>query len=247
MSLRLVKLAAALQQKKFRNKEQLFVAEGEKLVLDLLSDFEAKHILCLESWATEHPDIKTTVISEALLKKATGLKHPSSVLALFKIPQHLPFTAEELPALVLDTLQDPGNLGTIIRTAAWFGIRHIVCSPETVDVYNPKVIQATMGALARVQIHYQPLAPFLKQLQAQRMAIYGTFLEGASIYQTKIPAKSVIVIGNEGQGISEEIRALVSHPIHIPAGGEKHPESLNASVSAAIVCSEIARELFKVE
>lgn len=242
MSLRLAKLAASLQYKKYRNREQLFIAEGEKLVLDLLSSFTAKHVLCTEEWAAQHPDISTIIISENLLKKATSLKNPTSVLGIFHIPKEKKFNEEELPALILDGIQDPGNLGTIIRTAAWFGIRHIICSLETADAYNPKVVQATMGALAMVQIHYRPLASFIEQLRNNGIATMGTFLEGDNIYQTQIHKKSAIIIGNEGKGISHELKPLITHSIHIPRFAKKGPESLNASISAAIICSEMARQ-----
>lgn len=241
MSQRLVKLAASLQQKKIRTKEQLFIAEGEKLVIDLLSTFKAKHILCSEEWAEIHTELHTTVVTQAALKKASALKHHSPVIGVFEIPKPKPFKVEELPALALDTLQDPGNFGTIIRTAAWFGFKHIICSPDTVDIYNPKVVQATMGALSMVQIHYIPLPSFFEELKAENIAIYGTYLEGENIYKTQFKRKSIIVIGNEGQGISKELKSYINTPIHIPAFTNNAPESLNASVSAAIVCSEMAR------
>lgn len=241
MSQRLVKLAASLQHKKFRTKEKLFVAEGEKLVIDLLKSFSPRAILCSEDWAQKHKELNTNVLPESSLKKASSLKNNTPVVGIFEIPEEQDFKIEELPALVLDTLQDPGNMGTIIRTAAWFGIRHIICSPETVDIYNPKVVQATMGALSMVNVHYLYLPPFLAQLKEQNIAIMGTFLEGKSIYKTRFQKKSVIVVGNEGQGISKEVSQYVNLPIHIPSFGQSHPESLNASVSAAVVCSELAR------
>lgn len=241
MSLRLVKLAASLQHKKYRSKENLFVAEGEKLVLDFLDFFSPKCILALEEWANKYPEISTVVVSKTLLKKASSLQHPASVLAIFHTPEQKPFNTSELPALVLDTLQDPGNFGTIVRTAAWFGIHHIICSPETADVYNPKVVQATMGALPLVTVHYQPLAPFLRQMNEEGIITIGTFLQGKNIYQAQIPKRSIVVIGNEGKGISEALQPLINLPVHIPKLGTKSPESLNAAISAAIVCSEIAR------
>ncbi len=241
MSQRLVKLATSLQHKKFRNKEKLFVAEGEKLVLDLLADFQPKYLLCTKEWATKHQNMKTTVIAESLLKKASSFKNVSPVIGLFQIPKSKPVSFREFPFLVLDTIQDPGNLGTIIRTAAWFGIKHIFCSEETVDTYSPKVVQATMGALGKVEVHYLPLAPFMEELQAKDISILGTFLEGEDIYKTSLPKKSAIVIGNEGRGISEELKPFINHPIHIPAFTPNPPESLNASVSVAIVCSELMK------
>ncbi len=243
MSQRLVKLAASLQKKKFRNKEQLFVAEGEKLVNDLLQKLPARYLLCNEEWASQHSDLPTTIISEVLMRKASALKTYTPVLGIFEIPKAQTFTTDKLPALVLDTIQDPGNLGTIIRTAAWFGIKQIICSPETADIYNPKVVQATMGALTMVNINYEPLLPFLQKMQEKNIPISGTFLEGRNIYDTTFPKNSIIVFGNEGQGISKELKPFINNPITIPAFGSEHPESLNASVSVAIVCSEIAQTI----
>ncbi len=243
MSQRLVKLAASLQKKKYRNKEQLFVAEGEKLVNDLLKKLIARHLLCNEEWASQHPNLKTTIISETLMHKASALKHHTPVLGIFEIPKAQTFTTDELPALVLDTIQDPGNLGTIIRTAAWFGIKQIICSPETADIYNPKVVQATMGALKMVNINYEPLLPFLQKMNEKNVPIFGTFLEGKNIYDTTFPKDSIVVFGNEGQGISKELKPFIHNPITIPAFGTEHPESLNASVSVAIVCSEMAQTI----
>ncbi len=243
MSQRLVKLATSLQHKKFRNKEQLFVAEGEKLVLDLLAYFKPRHLLCTKDWAIKHQTLTTTVVEEQLLKKASSFKTASPIIGLFEIPNAKEFSLKELPTLALDTIQDPGNLGTIIRTAAWFGIKHIFCSPETVDMYSPKVVQATMGALGKVEVHYLPLAPLMKELCLKDIPILGTFLKGENIYKTTLPKKSVIVIGNEGQGISEELKPFINRPIHIPSFTQNPPESLNASVSTAIVCSELMRTI----
>lgn len=143
----------------------------------------------------------------------------------------------------MDTIQDPGNLGTIIRTCAWFGIKHIICSRETADIYNPKVVQATMGALGAVSVHYLDLENFLKEMHEEKVAIFGTFLEGKSIYKTEFQKQSIIVIGNEGSGISTNLKPFINCPIHIPAFGKNAPESLNASISTAIVCSEMIRTI----
>lgn len=243
MSQRLIKLAASLRHKKYRKKENLFVAEGEKLVSDLMQKLQVRHILCTQTWAEQHNALQTTIISETQMNKASTLKHHSPVLAIFEIPEKQPFAFNELPALILDTIQDPGNLGTIIRTAAWFGIKHIICSPETADIYNPKVIQATMGALTMAQVHYQPLQPFLREVQEKNIPILGTFLEGENLYKTNLSKNCVIVFGNEGKGISKELKKIINKPITIPAVATEHPESLNASVSVAIVCSEITKTI----
>ncbi len=241
MSQRLIKLAASLQHKKYRIRENLFVAEGTKLVLDLIEKGKVKYILCTEKWANTYPHLPTMIVNEQQLKKASSLQTVTPVIGIFEIPEVHTFDYEEFPVLILDTIQDPGNLGTIVRTAAWFGIKHIVCSPETVDIYNPKVVQATMGALALVTMHYEHLTSILEKLQEKNIPIYGTFLEGNNIYQTQLSRKSAIVIGNEGKGISKELHSFINTPIHIPAFSAEHPESLNASVSTAIVCSEVMR------
>lgn len=241
MSQRLVKISTSLQQKKYRNKYGLFVAEGEKLVLDLLDRMKVKDILCTEQWAENHQDLQTTPISEQLLKRASSLKTPTEVIALFEIPPQKPLETSQFPLLILDRIQDPGNLGTIVRTCAWFGISHIVCSTDTVDIYNPKTIQATMGALGMVSVHYQELRPLLQTLKEQDIPIYGTFMEGDNLYKTSLKRKSAIIIGNEGQGISIELMPLITKSISIPPLGTTHPESLNASISAGILCSELAR------
>lgn len=241
MSQRLVKISASLQQKKYRNKYELFVAEGDKLVLDLLERMTVSDILCTEDWAKKHQKLKTTIVSEQLLKKASSLKTPTEVIALFEIPQQKSFDTSQLPVLVLDRIQDPGNLGTMVRTASWFGISHIVCSTDTVDIYNPKTVQATMGALGMTSVHYRELVPFLHSLQEENIPIYGTFMAGESIYKTPLERKSAVIIGNEGQGISEELVPLITSPISIPTPQNIHPESLNASISAGILCYELAK------
>ncbi len=210
-------------------------------MLDLLKHFQPTQLLCTEEWANQHPKLPSTIVETPQLKKASSFKTVASVIGLFKIPKPKAFSLNELPILILDTVQDPGNLGTIIRTAAWFGIKHIFCSPETVDVYSPKVVQATMGALGKVAVHYQSLPPFLERLQTKGISIFGTFLEGENIYKTDLPQQSAIVIGNEGKGISDELKPFINYPIHIPAFTKNPPESLNASVSTAIVCSELMR------
>ena len=196
----------------------------------------------------ENPDIQAKEIIRADkddLRKASFLKTPQDVIALFYQPEYKldPDNLKDKLSLVLDTVQDPGNLGTIIRLADWFGIDDIICSPETVDCFNPKTVQATMGAIARIRVHYTPLAPFLKELS--HMNIYGTFLEGDDIYKEKLSTSGLIVMGNEGNGISDEIRSLINKELHIPAFpvGKQTSESLNVAIATAIICSEFRRNI----
>jgi len=247
-----LKLIASLQMAKFRHEHQLFVAEGTKLVCDLQAsgatiDFLAATSAWLKAYNVHAAE--TVACDEDDLKKASFLKTPPQVLALVRMPQSLPDVAPSPNALViaLDEVQDPGNMGTIIRLADWFGIGTIVCSKGTVDCYNPKVVQATMGAIARVNICYTSLADYLSAARKQGIAVYGTFLEGNSIYAENLTQNGIVVLGNEGKGISAEVGALVSNKLLIPdfAASNAKPESLNVSIAAAIVCSEFRRRSVK--
>ena len=179
----------------------------------------------------------------ANLEKFSSLTTPQEVIALVKIPQWPVLQTQQLAnsfSLVLDGIQDPGNLGTIIRTADWFGIGNIICSDDTVDAYNPKVVQATMGSLARVKVHYTNIATFLK---AAKLPIYGALLDGENIYKTDFGTEGLIVMGNEGNGISADIEALIQKRVTIPQLGKA--ESLNVAIATAIFCSELSRKTFK--
>ncbi len=239
-----IKLIQSLNQKKQRSELKLFVVEGKKQVTELLTS--NYHINCLVAtpiWADAHAqDIKNNteliVVSADELKKASLLQAPQEVLALVDIPE-LEFSTNILNSnltIVLDGIQDPGNLGTIIRIADWYGIKNIVCSPDCVDVYNPKTIQATMGSFARVNVYYQDLKNILTQTT---LPIYGALMDGVSIHETQLPKHALLVIGNEGKGISEDILPLISHPITIPKFGGA--ESLNAAIATAIICDGFAR------
>ena len=231
-----VKLIRSLQQKKYRDELGLFVAEGEKCVQELAKSFE------LVTLVREGENATRTEIEQM-----SGLRTPQGVIGVFKKPSavsHQPSASEDL-VLALDGIQDPGNLGTIIRTCDWFGVHEIVCSKDTADCYNPKVVQATMGALSRVRIHYVDLPKWLKQFEGP---IYGTLLDGENMYEVveKREAKSersVIVMGNEGNGISEAVRRLITRPILIPSypKNAETSESLNVSIATAIVLAEFRR------
>ena len=233
-----IKLIKSLESKKFRKREGLFVAEGPKVVGDLLRAGYQPHAI----FSTEpHPDAE--LITDDELHRISFLQHPQEVLAVFHIPTPQESSNFHLPAdicLALDGVQDPGNVGTIIRIADWFGITHIYCSPDTADVYNPKVVQATMGSLAHVQITYCDLVPLLREAA---VPVYGTLLDGQDIYQQPLSREGVIVMGNEGNGISPEVRQLVSHKLLIPNFNKnaETAESLNVAIATAITCSEFRR------
>ena len=226
-----IKLVRSLQQKKFRDEKGLFVAEGEKCVEELRKGFEL-YLLFNRDNATERE-----------IEQMSGLRTPQGVIGVFKQKSPQPATADSKLTLALDGIQDPGNLGTIIRTADWFGITDIVCSLDTCDCYNPKVVQATMGSLARVRIHYSNIESWLvNQSTEDSIPIYGTLLEGKNIYKEKLEKKAIILMGNEGNGISDEVRKLITHPLLIPAFRQgDHAESLNVGIATAITLSEFCR------
>ncbi len=243
-----IKYIRSLEQKKYRKEEKAFLAEGHKLVGDLSGHFECRLVAATSTWLESHPDIKADEIvevSEEELKKASLLKTPQDVLAVFRIPETDPGTRDIAGSLclALDDVQDPGNLGTILRTADWFGIRHVFCSIGTADAYNPKTVQATMGALARVRIHYCDLKDLIGTLPD--MPVYGTFLDGKNIYGQELTPHGLIVMGNEGKGISQEMEKLVNRRLLIPnyPQGEETSESLNVATATAIVCAEFRRRM----
>lgn len=244
-----IKLIRSLEQKKYRTKEGVFVAEGPKVVGDLLEAMRPRKVFATSEWlssnGTRGIDVET--VSEEELSRISFLQHPQQVLALFPIPTYEESDnyAEILKGkltLALDSVQDPGNLGTIIRIADWFGIETILCSHETADVYNPKVVQATMGSIARVRIFYTDLVETLERL-SHTMPVFGTFLDGESIHDRHLPDEGIIVMGNEGKGISEEVAQLVKERLLIPnyPKGRQTADSLNVAIATAIVCAEFRR------
>ena len=265
-----IKLVRSLEQKKYRQREGLFVAEGPKVVGDLLAaGFEARAVFATEEWistiASQSASLAqyvapyTTPVSPDELRKLSFLQHPQQVLAVFRLPSL--FTLHPSPVavhpspptpklsrlvLALDGIQDPGNLGTIIRVADWFGIGRIYCSQDTADAWNPKVVQATMGSIARVYIIYCDLPELLARLTKEyaevglSFPICGTVLDGDNIYTADLPSEAVIVMGNEGNGISQPVRSLLTHRLLIPAF-HSGPESLNVAIATAITCSEFRR------
>ena len=227
-----IKFIRSLQHKKVRDEAGMFVAEGSKCVEELKKGFE----LVLE--------VTPNNASETEIAQMSGLKTPQGVIAVFK--KHITNDKSQIAngelVLALDGIQDPGNLGTIIRTCDWFGVHQIICSSDTADCYNPKVVQATMGSLTRVNLTYTDLPQWLAQ---QQCPIYGTLLNGKNIYQSKIENQEsrIIVMGNEGNGISQAVRELITHPILIPSYPEnaETSESLNVAIATAIVLAEFRR------
>jgi len=235
-----IKLITSLGQKKYRQKNGLFVAEGIKVIQELLnSDFQLEKLFACEAIFDVSED-QFVLADVRDLKKMSFLKTPQTALALFKIPQQdLEEVLDEL-TVVLDGVRDPGNLGTIIRLCDWFGVKNLVCSKDTVDCFNPKVIQSTMGSITRVNVVYKNLAEFL---QSQDLVSYGTFMEGENVYQKKLRQKAVLVMGNEANGISLEIEKLISEKISIPQFGQsQETESLNVATATAIFLSEFRRK-----
>lgn len=235
-----IKSVKQLEHKKHRHAQQLFVAEGPKVVGDLLKcGFEAIQLFATDGWIVEMPSSpRVQYVTDEELRKLSFLQHPQNVLGVFSIPQ--PKEPEPLIdglVLALDDIQDPGNLGTIIRIADWFNISTIFCSEDTADAWSPKVVQATMGSIARINIIYTDLR---KLIAKSRVPVYGTLLDGKNIYEQELSDKGIIVMGNEGNGISPNIRRLVTDRLLIPQYHEG-PESLNVAIATAITCSEFRR------
>jgi len=240
-----IKYVKQLEQKKYRLREKAFVAEGPKVVGDLLAaGYRPLQLFATQTWADSHHEAldvcgcHDNVVSADELRKVSFLQHPQQVLAVFPIPQPEPVVQQSDLVLALDNVQDPGNLGTIIRIADWFGIDTIVCSADTVDAWSPKVVQATMGSIARVHIFYNDLSAFLS---SSPLPVYGTFLDGSNIYEQQLPQQAVIVMGNEGNGISQQVRQLITHRLLIPSF-RPGAESLNVAIATAITCSEFRRQ-----
>lgn len=244
-----LKSIRSLEQKKTRDETGLFLAEGHKLVDDLLPLLPCRMLLHTSDWQPAvplPPHTESQEVSQETLERASLLRNPQAVLGVFEQP-NIRFKPEDVQRsllLALDTIQDPGNMGTILRIADWFGIKRVLCSPGTVDVYNPKVVQASMGAIGRIEVLYTELTAFLP---ATGMPVFGTFLEGEPIALVNLPAEGIIVMGNEGNGISPEVEACVTRKLHIPAypPGASGSESLNVAVATAIVCHEFRRNVGK--
>jgi TrmH family RNA methyltransferase len=232
------KLITSLKQKKYRLKHHLFIAEGTKVVDEFLhSNFELDQLFCVDN--SPYSNIENCyLVSDAILKKISTLKTPNNVVAIFKIPKVQKLKNDGL-ILVLDGVNDPGNLGTIIRLCDWFGVDQLICSENTVDCYNTKVVQATMGSLTRVSIVYTAIENYLKNTQ---LPIFATLMDGENVYKSNLPKSGVLVMGNEANGISEQILNLTNNAISIPRFGNlQQTESLNVATATAILLSEFKR------
>ena len=241
-----IKFIKSLSIKKYRDESGCFLAEGNKLVADLLPYFDCDLLIYESSWLATQGNIQASQLIEVEpegISKISLLKNPQQVLAVFRQAQYELEYADLLGNinLVLDCIQDPGNLGTIIRIADWFGIENIICSSDSADVYNPKTVQATMGALARVKVHYAGLSDFLKKNKT--LPVYGTFLDGEDIYTKNLSKEGLIIMGNEGNGISSSIEKFVTDKLYIPnfPANKATSESLNVAVATAITCAEFRR------
>ena len=248
-----IKLIKSLAQKKYRNLHNLYVVEGEKIVKECLTSGRVVEHLILTSSLSEEIEKELlknvqeiSIIDERDLQKVSLLSTSGRAIAVMPIPEEMekmPNVENEL-SLVLDTIQDPGNMGTIIRIADWYGIKNIFCSKNTVDQYNPKVLQSTMGSFLRVNVHYCELLELLEKYSEKvGFKIYGTFLDGDNLYEEPIQAKGFIVIGNESKGVSEILAPKITQRLFIPGypPGQQTAESLNASIATALVCAEFRR------
>jgi len=234
-----IKLITSLKQKKYRQQYGFFVVEGVKTTKELLlSHFELHSLYTTETF---NIDAKNEIlISESELKHISFLKTPNKALAIFKIPESKPIKNNKL-IVALDSIRDPGNLGTVIRLCDWFGVTDLVCTKETVDCFNPKVIQATMGSITRVNVTYLNLITFLEESE---QPILGAFMDGENVYKAKLPENGILVMGNEANGVSKEVEAMITEKISIPRfGTHQETESLNVATATAILLSEFRRKL----
>jgi trmH family RNA methyltransferase len=231
-----IKTLQSLDKKKFRQKYNLFLVEGNKIIKELKnSPFVIREIYSTDDTGLDFTKSKIRPITERELKKISLLQHPKDSVAVCELRNQSPISADI--QLVLDNIQDPGNLGTIIRLADWFGIEQIICSENTVDFYNPKVIQATMGSFTRVNIVYQNLKELLQNTDRP---VFGTDMTGKNLYKTDFPKSFYLVLGNEGNGISPEIKSLVTENLTIPRFGKlQSTESLNVSMAAGIILGQV--------
>jgi TrmH family RNA methyltransferase len=235
------KLLTSLSQKKYRLKQKLFIAEGVKVVNELLkSSFEVETLFCTNDFYTDIYDEQVVRISDGDLKKISNLKTPNKVLGLFRIPDEKSLVNKGL-IIALDGVNDPGNLGTIIRLCDWFGVDELICSKDTVDCYNQKVVQASMGSLTRISICYLDLEEYLTET---KLPTFIADMDGKNVYKTNLPKEGVLIMGNEANGVSVAIKKLITNKISIPRFGmTKETESLNVATATAVLLSEFRRGL----
>jgi TrmH family RNA methyltransferase len=247
-----IKWIRSLENKKARDAEKLFIAEGHKIVGELLhSAISTVALFSTQEWIEQNSNYKkyfpkdTFILKKDEIDKISFLKTPQEVVAIAQIPEFkiAPILLTDKLTLILDKLQDPGNLGTIIRLADWFGIENIICSQDTADAYNPKVVQASMGAIFRVKIIYSDLVELIPQIKKNNIPIYATALDGENIYNTKLSDNGIIVMGNESKGVNDKLQSFADKKLFIPNYplGSKNTESLNVGIATAIICSEFRR------
>ena len=238
-----IKQIASLRQQKFRKELGLFVVEGRKMTEELLrSSFEMVGLYATEAFLTDYPAFdEAETVSEVQMQQMSGQDTPPGILAVVRIPKQDEIKVSSQIVLALDGIANPGNMGTLIRTAEWFGIHDVVCSSDCVELWNPKVVQATMGSLFRVKVWKTELPVFLQKAKNEGKAIYGALLEGENLFEMKGKPEGIIVIGSESHGIRKEVLPCITHPITIPRVGGSATESLNAAVAGAILMAEMTR------
>lgn len=238
-----IKQIASLRQQKFRKEFGLFVVEGRKMVEELLhSDFEIAGLYATESFLTDYPVFaKAEIASEVQMQQMSGQDTPPGILAVVKIPQQGEIKTTSRLILALDGIANPGNMGTLIRTAEWFGIHDVVCSLDCVELWNPKTVQATMGSLFRMKVWKTELPAYLQKAKSEGKVVYGALLEGEDLFQMQGKPEGILVIGSESHGIRSEVLPCITHPVTIPRVGDSPTESLNAAVAGAILMAEMTR------
>jgi len=242
-----VKYINSLGDKKLRDADRVFVAEGPKIINELLGEpaMVPMEIFALKEWIRPHlnPSIPITEVDEIMLERLSFLSTPNQVVGLFKMPANSPLDMKNKVSVIVDGIQDPGNLGTIVRCADWFGVEQVICSKDSADVFNPKTVQSTMGSIARIKVYYEDLATLLKKNQAHdtnsNFKIYAAALNGSDVKKIMPITEGAIIIGNESKGISENILALANEKITIPRRGKA--ESLNAAIATGIILSHVLR------
>ena len=239
----IIKQVASLRQQKFRKELGLFVVEGRKMTEELLhSDFETVGLYATEAFLADYPTFaEAEVVSEMQMEQMSGQDTPPGILAVVRIPQQGDIMTTSRLVLALDGIANPGNMGTLIRTAEWFGIHDVVCSLDCVELWNPKTVQATMGSLFRVKVWKTDLAAYLQKAKKEGKAVYGALLEGENLFQLKAKPEGVVVIGSESHGIREDVMPCITHPITIPRADGSATESLNAAVAGGIIIAEMTK------
>ncbi len=238
-----IKQIASLRQQKFRKELGLFVVEGRKMVDELLhSHFETVNLFATEAFLNDHPAfVEAEIVSEMQMEQMSGQDTPPGILAVVRIPEQKEIKTSSRFVLALDGIANPGNMGTLIRTAEWFGITDVVCSPDCVELWNPKTVQATMGSLFRMQVWKADLPSFLHEASSKGKAVYGALLEGENLFEMREKPEGIIVIGSESHGIRADVLPCITRPVTIPRVGGSLTESLNAAVAGGIIMAEMTK------